>query len=64
MDQHGKREFRERLGVYLLGVAIGCMILGIIFMNRQIMRQRRAAQRAAEHAQPAPRPAPGSAVTP
>lgn len=33
--------FRERLGMYLLGVAIGLMILGFIYMARQRAAQRR-----------------------
>ena len=27
--------FRERLGMYLLGLAIGCAILGVIFTMRR-----------------------------
>jgi uncharacterized membrane-anchored protein YhcB (DUF1043 family) len=39
---------RERLGMYVLGIAIGCVILGLIFtMRNQAARQQQAAQRPA-----------------
>jgi hypothetical protein len=46
---------RERLGTYLLGVAIGCMIVGFIFYGRYQEKQRRAAVEAAQQSeQPQP----------
>lgn len=39
--------FRERLGTYLMGVALGCMIVGFIFYGRFQAKQRQAAERAA-----------------
>lgn len=36
--------FRERLGTYLLGLAIGCCIVGFIFYGRYQAKQRQAAQ--------------------
>ncbi len=46
--------FRERLGVYLVGVALGCLILGMFWSAR-----KRAAQQQAQPASPpvAPMPA-------
>ena len=41
---------RERLGTYLLGVAIGCMIVGFIFYGRYQEKQRRAAMEASNAA--------------
>jgi hypothetical protein len=38
---------RERLGVYLLGVAIGLTIVGMIFMARYQAQQRQEAARQA-----------------
>jgi hypothetical protein len=32
--------FRERLGTYLLGLAIGCVIAGFIFMGKYQARKR------------------------
>lgn len=37
---------RERLGVYILGVAIGLMIMGMIFMARYQAHLAREAERA------------------
>lgn len=45
--------FRERLGTYFLGVAIGCMIAGMIFYGRYQEKQRRAAVEAAQSSSPA-----------
>jgi hypothetical protein len=53
-----RARFRERLGTYLIGVAIGCMIVGVLLMNRQRMAQREAARRAAQEP---PASAPGAA---
>jgi len=41
--------FRERLGMYLLGLAIGLVIMGFMFMARQ-----NAARQRLQHSQPAP----------
>jgi hypothetical protein len=38
-----RSRFRERLGYYLLGVAIGCVLLGSALASRQ-MSKRNAAQ--------------------
>lgn len=45
MQQPPRSPFRERVGTYLLGVAIGCVIVGFILMGRyQSMRQQAAQQ--------------------
>jgi hypothetical protein len=41
--------FRERLGTYFLGVAIGCMIAGFIFYGRYQEKKRQAAIDAAQN---------------
>ncbi len=46
--------FRERLGTYLMGVAIGCMIVGFMLYGRSQAKQRQAAERAAQQIQPTP----------
>ncbi len=47
--------FRERLGMYLLGIAIGCAILGFIFsMRRQAMQQPGAQNPAPPPSSPTP----------
>ena len=43
--------FRERLGTYFVGVALGCMIAGFILFGRSQAKQRQAAERAATEAQ-------------
>ncbi len=48
--------FRERLGTYLMGVAIGCMIVGFMLYGRSQAKQRQAAERAAAESQRAPEP--------
>lgn len=40
--QPSRSPFRERLGTYLLGVAIGCVIAGFIFMGKYQARKRNA----------------------
>lgn len=42
--------FRERLGTYFVGVALGCMIVGFILLGRSQAKQRQAAERAASEA--------------
>lgn len=42
--------FRERLGVYLVGLSIGLMILGMMYMGRYRAHQQREAERAREAA--------------
>ncbi len=43
MPDQDRAAFRERLGMYILGIAIGCVILGIIFtMRSQALRQQGA----------------------
>lgn len=39
--QPPRSPFRERLGTYLLGVAIGCVIAGFIMMGRYQAQQKR-----------------------
>jgi len=44
-----RKDFIERLAIYLLGVAMGLMILGFFWSNRQRAVQRQqAAQQAAQ----------------
>ena len=46
---------RKRLGTYLLGVAIGCLLLGLFWSGRQRqVRRLEAERRAAEPVQDAP----------
>ena len=46
--------FRERLGMYVLGIAIGCAILGVIYMMRPQTQRQPAAG-----ATPSPPPSSG-----
>ena len=54
---HERSRFRERLGTYLMGVAIGCMMVGVLYMSRQMVLKREAALRAAEEPATGPPPA-------
>ena len=47
MPDQNRAAFRERLGMYLLGIAIGFVILGLIFTMRK---------QAASRVQPPPSP--------
>ncbi len=40
--------FPQRLGYYILGIAIGLMVLGMFQMQRRFAAQQQAAERAAE----------------
>lgn len=43
MNPPSRSPLRERLGTYFLGVAIGCVLVGFIFMGRYQAKQRQAA---------------------
>lgn len=45
-----RQQFFARLAVYLMGIAIGCVILGFFSQARQAEAQRQAAARAAAEA--------------
>jgi hypothetical protein len=50
-----RKDFIERLAIYFLGVAMGLMILGFFWSNRQRAVQRQQAQqRAAQQAPETP----------
>lgn len=56
MTAHERRRFRERAGTYLLGVAIGCMLAGVLLMSRWmvIKRERDLEAQKQQGAAPAP----------
>ncbi len=52
---HDRPVWRERIGVYLLGVAIGLVLVGVLLWGRyQAGQRRRAAEEAAGHVAPHP----------
>lgn len=48
--------FRSRLGIYLIGVALGLMIVGLIYQKRQAEMKMRNLQRDSAPAATAPAP--------
>jgi hypothetical protein len=48
-----REKFRERLGYYLMGVAIGCMVLGFAWMARKQAAQRAQQQQQQQQSPPA-----------
>jgi hypothetical protein len=57
MPPQDRSPFRERLGMYVLGIAIGCVILGLIFtMRNQAARRQQAARNASMPQQPSQTP--------
>ncbi len=48
-----KREFRQRLGTYLLGLALGCVFMGFYWQGRSAMKARQQQAQAAAAAQTA-----------
>jgi hypothetical protein len=51
MSKEDRARLRERAGTYFVGVAIGCMLVGVMLMSRSIMK-RQAALRAAQEPPP------------
>lgn len=50
-----RTSFIERLAPYLLGVAVGCLLLGALFMGkRRAVQAQQGAQQGAQPAQAAP----------
>jgi hypothetical protein len=58
-DRPSKATFRRRLGLYLLGVAIGCMMLGLFWQQRAMQQQRQSRQQLLQTA-PVETPAPSA----
>jgi hypothetical protein len=56
MSKEDRARLRERAGTYFVGLAIGCMIVGVLFMTRAMMRRQAEVRAAAGPAvnQPAP----------
>ncbi len=50
----GNPRWRDRLGMYLLGIAIGCLILGWLFSMRQQAASRQGPPPAASPGAPSP----------
>ncbi|MFN0012264.1 MAG: hypothetical protein ACKVS8_11545 [Phycisphaerales bacterium] len=46
LEQHSRSSFRERLGYYALGIAIGLVIVGMMYMGRSAAKARQDATRA------------------
>ena len=44
---HERARQRERVGTYLMGVAIGCMLAGVLLMSRWMVVKRERALEAA-----------------
>ena len=67
MTQNSKSQFRQRLGTYLIGLALGCVFMGFYWQGRSAMKARQqqaqaaAAARAAAEAQPSQQPDPDDA---
>jgi flagellar biosynthesis/type III secretory pathway M-ring protein FliF/YscJ len=56
--------FRQRLGWYLMGVAIGLVLVGMIFQARAIRSQRMQAAQQAQQQQQQPQPQAGQESAP
>ncbi len=42
LEQHSRSSFRERLGYYALGIAIGLVIVGMMYAGRSAAKAQRA----------------------